>query len=91
MGLGGWGWGRCRGIQREVVNRNTCYTHRWCYGACIRDKGLTLGGVRHLVDPNQPVADLEHVIPERPSENVKQNQGSYTVRSRTERVDNVRT
>jgi hypothetical protein len=28
---------------------------------------LTLSGVRHLVDPDQAVADLKHVIPERPS------------------------
>jgi len=66
LGNRGWGWSQRGGIQREVVDRNTWDIGRWYRGACIGDKGLTLGGVCYLVDPNQAVADLEHIIPKRP-------------------------
>jgi len=62
MRLGDWGWSQCRGIQREVIDRNTYDTNRWYRKECIGDRSLTFGGVRHLVDPDQAVADLEHVI-----------------------------
>ena len=50
----------------------------------LKNGALTLGGVRHLVDPDQAVADFEHVIPKRPSE--QRNRIVSTVREREEDI-----
>lgn len=31
------------------------------------DGALTLGGIRYFIDPDQAVADFEHIIPKKPS------------------------